>query len=1227
MKMSMKTNNNHDEIKRIELESSINAAVRDTMTQRLVIRTEKGSLLNNLLLGRKKHTLNMFKVPVAYFERVGKGFKKKLKFIKLAESRLTRFFEANQVSEQKFRTIPLNNGEVIDATAEYTYSALVGNPIIFVEFVGLPMFPDPLQAAAYEECKDLIRNGLTWKYQGETIATEYAQSSASEMRTLKGVFVRENFKFSEEYLAKFKPTDSSDEEFEKFMEVMRSLRGAEVIYTAMSYGGYLTQYRGQKDSPAKFMARMGMSQTSTKSLGNDFRVKCIGEIKFPWTVEVEQAHRDFYTSLVDSNGVRLYSDKEVEKVIQKIKDLWKAEKEDGQNVIRASAVMRGFRKLGIKLSEHDVVGKLVQFRWAGVKGTALCVPDSWFMIAKLPDGTCPYDGYDVVVESSSWKFTPWMKYWNGELAPEFELVAVSKRKYTNNMNYQFVLALDGDGNRFIKTVEKLKGLVDSRYAFATEAMLNAEVAKAALGVRSTRENDLDDLLDIDDYERSLTTILAKALDACDDIIHDRSWRIKFVNHFSKMKDKMGYGKIPVEGANRFVISDPTAFFRTDLAVPRIGKDGKPQLDYEGNPMFDIVITSMDQVALRNIVGAYWANNEKEAVLFRSPCVHPGEPQRVTLVGLDSIPEKIETAYGELPTRELFKSIKDIVVVNCFSSILDCLGGADTDGDTVLVVTEPTIVELRSLRRPPMLTKVDAETFKTIINPESVKKYMTDSLEDAGIGRITNWSTTWRDIELMVVHMPNPVDGKYRLPKVVKDALLDAAKEARSALKINGDKMNEIEKASAEATAAIRDINVDEKFKEWAVLVINAAEANIALTRNLQEASINTAKSGIFVDFNKYPWLKLKIRASWHRPYAQEAYDSWSTMGQLSTYAESKWKELRKWAGETAKPIRIGEDLDWPSYREVYRTIRELKASFGTAMYELTRRNTDNGEEYESASERDKARMDAIKELGVYYNQILRRIAVEIGSVDAVSAMVYRATNDRDKDTDEGLSFVWQCWGEEFVHTLRHMNSGKASKRLVVVRMAKEYEDRTLPAGEYIVSEGGVRFPEYPDDVVAYAKVPDGTYEVITFDETPYILVNVVKKTVESMAANFKGVKMRLIGFKYHMYNGNVLTRNDVKELLAAANYVVTVHSGEKNGEFIDALVTVCLPDSDEPICIGNLPSGGAKNDESGYFAQALHNKVIRVLIPRSADKEDTNKKGEQNRLTLEIVEIIEDLSL
>ena len=552
---------------------------------------------------------------------------------------------------------------------------------------------------------------------------------------------------------------------------------------------------------------------------------------------------------------------------------------------------------------------------------------------------------------------------------------------------------------------------------------------------------------------------------------------------------------------------------------------------------------------------------------------------------------------------------------------------DTDGDTILVVTEPSIVELRSLKRPPTLVKIDDSIRTCIINPENIREYMIDSLEDAGIGRITNWGTTWRDIELMIIHMPNPISGKYRLPNDLKNEILDLAVEARETLKMHRQDMDELEIMAAEATAAIKDINVDTKLVEWATLIIRACEMNASLIRRLQETAINTAKSGVFVPFDRYPWLKLKIRATWHRPHASSTYDSWSTMGQISIYTDDKWSKLRDWSGETSKPLNIGSHIDWTMYQEEYKHIRELKSSYGTAIHNLisnTKSNEDD-QEIDNLVE-DKDRMRIYRELGDYFNSILRGIAVGINSIDAVSAMVYRATNDRDKTNDEGLSFLWQCWGEEFVHTLRHLNSGSKSKRLVVVRMEKEYEEYTLPAGEYIVRDEGVRFSSHPENVVAKVRVPNGIYEIITFDEVPYLLAEIKRNTVESMAATFKDVQIRVVGIKYHTFNGEQLNRNKVKELIKASDYKLMVRIIEDtfNGKpFVGAMLYANIKNSNEPVCIGNLPKSGAKSDNSGYLTEALNEKAIRVIIPTNADKIDVNKDGSFSRLTLTIADILE----
>jgi hypothetical protein len=1226
-----------------QLASAIANGKRDNLTKKLEIITMKDTLLNAKLLRRKNTTLNMFQVPTIDIGVNASAFLV-LGAQKLPESRMTRMLESYEVIDTRRHTIHVVNedgeSEEVKVNAQVVTRGLKGDPVVYAQLAAEPLSKkDEIGWIKHEYSKKMLEKGIKLDFGEGPVGYEPAIASASQMRQHIVVFVRKDYVIPQKYIDGFVcPDDASDEkkaEFDAFIEKLHSLRGMDALCEMTSSGAYLESYYGKSVAMSTFEARMGTALTSTKTLGNNIKAKEIGNALFPWTDEIEEEYTKYYQSAKDSKGNPLLSDETIAKFVAMIEFNWKNEKVDGQNLITDDAVIRGFAELGVKLSRDEIIGKLVQFRWAGVKGTALVVPRSLLENCMLPDGTHPYSGYDLIVENSSWKYSPHVKYWNGKMTPEFELVALSKEKYSNFFNYQFWAALDGDMNNELSIVENGKSLVDKAFNYGKDIVTNPEIAKAYWGVKSLSENKTEGI-GIDDYEDAQTTSMARAIDAFDDIIFDRSFRHKTFNRLIKPRDQMAYGKIPVEGANRFVISDPTVFLRTDLAQPRLKKDGTPEFDYEGNPMFDIVITRMDQVAMRGPVDCYWGDKAGEAVLFRSPCVHPGEPQRVNLVGLDSIPEYIDTAYGRIDTKDLFSRMKNIVVINCFSCILDALGGADTDGDTVLVVTDPLIVELRSLRRAPKLVKVTAEKFKEVMNRENLAKFLIRSLRDNGIGRITDIGTAWRDIELMVYHMPNPKNGEFRLPVSVRDALRDAARSAADLLKKENN-LDKVEKRAAEYTARLQTvrINNDETFAEWAQAVINACEANIELARLLQETAINTAKSGIFVELNRYPWFKLRVRAHWHRPnYAGAVYHSWSPMGQIAEYAMQKWTELRTWGSDTSRVLNIGADLDWAAMGPLYDVIRALKAEFGNQQKALTDKyKRKEGEEYESESDKDKARRAEFHDLALEYNQILRAIAVEFGSMDEISAMVYRATNDTDKKTDNGLSFVWSCWGDEFVHSLRHWNSGTVSKRLVAVYMAKGLEDYTLQPGEYAVEHGAIKDIDDPDTILAHSKVPDGIYEIMVFDEKPYLLIEKERKSVESMNADFKDQDIQLIGIGHQIFEGKEIDRPTAIDLLKRGDYTITIKSGisGEDGEdvYINAMAYVNLPELEEPVCIGNLPKGGARKDEAGYFAAALLNKVIRVYIPDNADRLDKKAKtGEVlNRVSLKILEVVEDLSI
>jgi len=1189
---------NKNERARNELLELIEKATNGNIT------VEEGSSLNQVLLGRKAQTLRMVAISR---RRWDSNYNEVWDNTMVPENRLSRWFGLQKFEKFKEMEIILNDGGKLKVNTPAAYYYLGETPpILYVDFVSKSNGMNPDQDIAYEKCVKEIANGM--KYKGSVY--EYTQSSSAQQRALKGVFVKNDFQISEEYLALF---DTSIRGCKKYLDYLRSLRGAEAILECMTYGSYSSEFKDKEYSPAKFGARVGTSQTSTKSLGNDFRVKHIGEVKVKFTDEVEQAMR---AKLLPYLGI-----KTIDKVIATVKELWKEEKLDGQSLVRASSVIRGLGRLGVKAKLEDISGKLIQLRWAGVKGTALVIPDEYLDNCKLPDGSSPYAEYDLIVEHSSWKYTPNMKFYTGAVAPELELVQISKARHSNNLNYQFVQALDGDGNNEIKTKDLFKELIDRMYQKLRDAMQVPEVAKAILGMNSTDE--IADKLDIDNYGMTLKSKASNALDADDKITEDPWWRLRILSVFAKTEEEASYGKILVEGANRYVISDPIGMLRTDLAVPR-KKNNKAVLDHDGNPMFDIIIDKIDQMALRDVDTCSWNDTAKPAVLFRSPCVHPGEPQSVTLISNDGVPSVISTGYGSIDVHALFSMMKDICVVNVFSNILDALGGADTDGDTVLVCIDPIVVRLRSPRRISLVTKTDGKTATMPICVDSMKRYMMDSLRDSGIGLVTNYATTWRDICSMVIHMQKDAKGKFRLPWNVKDNLMNAVAEAGKVLRVRGSEMDDYERTAVETINAIGNINKDDKLTEWRTSVVKGAEAALKMLRKLQETAIDTAKTGIWVDFEKYEYLKLSVRATWHRKMNQPErnYESWSVMGFVDAYADSKWKELKEWALKTSKAISIGMgDADISKYRDIYTMVRKLKATYGREIHALDLEYRGKWMDVDVTEERN----NKFRDINMRHYSALRMLALQVGCIDTMSILIYHASNDGNKSNGEGLSFVWQCWGEEFIHTLRHRNSGIGSTRLLTITMSKEFDTLVLKPGEYMVNESCLMHDECPGIILGYVKTPNGYYELVNYDNRPYLLIKVTKRNVETQTADLTGVKFRVIGFKRQVCDGVPLDRTKVREMLTSpmGNFMVAVkanESGKKNAsgdDEIRAMVYIRTDPKKPWNCVGNIPLKGGKNDDSKFFTQALHNKILRVSLPKNVKDNDSN-------ITLEIASVLMD---
>lgn len=619
---------------------------------------EGGTWINDLIAKRSPYTLKMVRVISREWTKdFGEQWFKK----SIGSNRITRMLERKIEHNKSKRTIKLKNvGKEFEVSVNIPYIELEGDPIIYLDFVEKPgeMNKDEAHEAAYQKCCREISGSLTHN----DIEYEYAMSSASQLRTVSGIAVRTDFKVPKIILCR---VNKNLPDANKYIEFLKSLRGMEALLEIVTYGAYSHEFTnrfeefktGEKFVPklsslAKFMARAGLGLTSSRPFGRNWSVKHIGCVRFEWTDTLEDMFKSVTIKTKDGDK-RLYSDKEIDI----LKSKWKPEKLDGQNIARASRVVKELRKYNIKMSKDEVCGMLVQFRWGGVKGTALVMRDDVLDACLNKEGKPVYKGYDLIVEDSSWKHGVSKFYLDSPgISPEFELVNHSKPRFTSMFNYQFVNALDGVISDPSVAINNMKTLIDEHFDSIKGMLTDPEVAKAKTGITDT-PSPLDEL-DVDGYAMSQRSKLTKALAACDYVINDRWWGTKAVELFSKSKERAEYGKFEVEGANRYIISDPIAMLRTDL------------MDDEGN----IIITDPSQVALGKMDTVYWADKEQEGVMFRSPCVHPGEPQRVWIT--NEIPETIATAYGIIHVKNIYRSIKDIIIVNGFSNILEAMGGAN-----------------------------------------------------------------------------------------------------------------------------------------------------------------------------------------------------------------------------------------------------------------------------------------------------------------------------------------------------------------------------------------------------------------------------------------------------------------------------------------------------------------------------------------------------------------------
>lgn len=312
---------------------------------------------------------------------------------------------------------------------------------------------------------------------------------------------------------------------------------------------------------------------------------------------------------------------------------------------------------------------LLQDRGAGLKGIS----------AVYPHDELEGKHVDLVVTDSQWKYS----YAHG-LHPEFLVCQWQKPAKSNlvKLNYQFTQAL---------ALRKQDGvaLAMQGLGFTCDQVLtNPSAAKAFLGLISGQEED--------DTTRKEVSTLTRLLIANEEMLHDIYAQQKLTALMERHVNDMALGRIPVEGAYRYIICDPRVIF------------GKASYLQKG------------QQFLNGVVDTFAA--------FRSPLIHRSE---CGLLGTVSVPEWEELGL-----------FRDILVLSPKDDLQLRCGGADVDGDKFLVTRNATL--MAAVTPCPLMMNSSEEGVYEEYTWANILKADLLSLEGDLIGRITNASSSISD---------------------------------------------------------------------------------------------------------------------------------------------------------------------------------------------------------------------------------------------------------------------------------------------------------------------------------------------------------------------------------------------------------------------------------------------------------------------------------------------------
>lgn len=502
----------------------------------------------------------------------------------------------------------------------------------------------------YDIPEEIINNSI--KY-------EFALTSASQFKKQMAIFVKADKMHTKVNIEKYQKNIKFD---------LSKDRGADVLLDEISMFSWSKNLRGNISVPNKTLAYLSLCLSNTTSVNVNLRIKHIGEIKIKVTEEIINNLIKYYgLDFVKTLKFEKDKDGNITNYI-----LYKTEKWDGQGLIRASKAKEILSKQNKKYKNKDLyyfVGMAcIQRLIPGCKGLLYVVHDDEFDNAIGPNGEYIYKDYDIILEDSNVKFLCNDLFINENT---FEFVRWSKtNKYSHNMSYGYWLALDNNKD------ELINHFIDNIFNKIFKAINNPIDCKAYLSMLSTDIEELE-TNGIKLEEENLNTIFNKLLSINPDVLYDPLLRSHIKWIFKSEIEKAMVCSIPTDGACRFIVTDPTAFFMTEKMIPRLNKEGNIEKGLNGQDLYDIIIDDINLLTLKNSDEIFWRNTDLKGVAFRPPCYHAGQVPMVQFI--NKLPEYIEVNNRKIYTKNLFDTTYwkgDVYVLNAIGMMLEAMGGAD-----------------------------------------------------------------------------------------------------------------------------------------------------------------------------------------------------------------------------------------------------------------------------------------------------------------------------------------------------------------------------------------------------------------------------------------------------------------------------------------------------------------------------------------------------------------------